>query len=69
MVTRKKTSVEVESVCELKLSREDMKDKIQERIQKGLVLYQKSINDSKSLDEFKADYTKWSDFNSVNRHG
>lgn len=64
MVTRKKTSVEVESVCELKLSREDMKDKIQERIQKGLVLYQKSINDSKSLDEFKADYTKWSDFNS-----
>lgn len=40
-----------------------MKNKIQERIQKGLSLYQRSINNSSDLDDFLAEYRKWSDFN------
>ena len=63
MVARKKTSAEKNSVCELIISREDMKNKIQERIQKGLSLYQRSINSSSDLDDFDAEYRKWSDFN------
>ncbi len=40
-----------------------MKDKIQDRIQKGLLLLQKSINNNSDLELFNADYRKWSDFN------
>lgn len=64
MVTRKKASTEVKTVCELIISRDDMKNKIQDRIQKGLLLLQKSINDNNDLEQFNADYRKWSDFNS-----
>lgn len=64
MVTRKKASTEVKTVCELIISRDDMKNKIQDRIQKGLLLLQKSINDNNELEQFNADYRKWSDFNS-----
>lgn len=64
MVTRKKASTEVKAVCELIISRDDMKNKIQDRIQKGLLLLQKSINDNNDLEQFNADYRKWSDFNS-----
>lgn len=63
MVARKKVSTQQNSVCELIISREDMKNKIQERIQKGLSLYQRSINNSSDLDDFDAEYRKWSDFN------
>lgn len=63
MVARKKVSTQQNSVCELIISREDMKNKIQERIQKGLSLYQRSINNSSDLDDFLAEYRKWSDFN------
>ncbi|MGT4656321.1 TIR domain-containing protein [Escherichia coli] len=64
MVTRKKTNPHTNGVCELLISREDMNDKIQERIQKGLSLYQKNINTNRALEEFNAEYRKWSDFNS-----
>lgn len=63
MVARKKTSTEQNSVCELNVSREDMRDKIQARIQKGLSLYQMNINSISNLDNFNAEYRKWSDFN------
>ena len=63
MATRKKNSVEMKTVCELIISRDDMKDKIQDRIQKGLLLLQKSINNNSDLELFNADYRKWSDFN------
>ncbi|STI24822.1 Uncharacterised protein [Escherichia coli] len=59
----KKNSVEMKTVCELIISRDDMKDKIQDRIQKGLLLLQKSINNNSDLELFNADYRKWSDFN------
>ncbi|HFU1677307.1 TPA: TIR domain-containing protein, partial [Escherichia coli] len=35
----------------------------QDRIQKGLLLLQKSINNNSDLELFNADYRKWSDFN------
>lgn len=40
-----------------------MKNKIQERIQKGLSLYQRSISNNFDLEDFNAEYRKWSDFN------
>ncbi|EML9988437.1 TPA: nucleotide-binding protein [Citrobacter amalonaticus] len=63
MVTRKKNNIQTDSVCELIISREDMKNKIQERIQKGLSLYQRSISNNFDLEDFNAEYRKWSDFN------
>lgn len=65
MATRKGNITQPrKEVCELILSREDMRSKIQERIQKGLGLYQRNISNHQDLDKLNADFDTWSEFNS-----
>lgn len=65
MATRKgSTAQPKKEVCELLLSREDMKSKIQERIQKGLSFYQRNVSSHEELDKLNADFNTWSEFNS-----
>lgn len=63
MTVRNENGQQANVICEILSSRDDVKNKIQDRIQKGLNLNQRKINSLDELDSFNEEYKTWNEFN------
>ena len=65
MVTRRKSTPAAPHVAmELAVTRDEAKQRIQDRIDKGMGLKNTQVNTRQAFDELKNDYSKWDSFNS-----